>query len=336
MSMPTQATDQKQFGRVCTLLVVNNKINITNATTAKQAYGVNASTVNPAIDLSTLRIKFSVKRSDSMTPNIADIRVYNVSAQTAAQIQALQNAGQVILQAGYESNFGVIFKGNIRQVIIGQETPTETFVDIIAGDGDRAYNFSIVNTTIAAGSKQSDHINAVLAATKINGVSAGSINDLDQTVLPRAKVLYDSAKNVLRKSARTSGSVWSIQDEQIQFISQTSYLPGTAVPINAASGMIGAPQQTNAGVNVRCLLNPKIRISGRVQLNNASIQKLKIDLSVVGTAASIIEKLNVDGVYYVFVIEHQGDTRGTDWYTNLIMLKIAVGSNPINSIQGGI
>ena len=63
------------------------------------------------LDLSELRIKFSVKRSDTMTPNVADIRVYNLEEKTALRIR--KEFTKVVLQAGYEGNYGVIFQGNI-------------------------------------------------------------------------------------------------------------------------------------------------------------------------------------------------------------------------------
>jgi hypothetical protein len=99
--------------------------------------------------------------------------------------------------------------------------------------------------------------------------------------------------------------------------------------------MIGAPQQTNEGVNVKCLLNPNIKIGGRIQIDNASIQAFKINLSVPNSAANIPAPLTADGVYYVLVAEHSGDTRGVEWYSNLICLNIDVTTNPINSVQVG-
>ncbi len=285
------------------------------------------------IDLSKLRIKFSVKRSDTMTPNVADIRVYNVAEETAILIR--KEFTKVILQGGYESNYGVIFQGNIKQVIIGRESATDTFIDIIAGDGDRAYNFAIVNTTISAGSSQLDQVNAAIGAMAPKGVTAGHIGDMPTETLPRGKVMYGNARSYLRDVAQTSKKAWSIQDEKVTFIPVTSYLPGERVVLTSKTGMIGTPQQTNEGVNVKCLLNPMIKIGGRVQIDNASIARFKINLSVPNSAANIPAPLTADGVYYVLVAEHTGDTRGVEWYTSLICLNIDVTTNPINSVQVG-
>jgi len=283
------------------------------------------------LDLSELRCKFVVKRSDTMTPNVADIRVYNLDEKTALRIR--NEFKKVILQAGYEGNYGVIFQGNIKQVIIGRESATDTFIDIVAGDGDRAYNFAIVNATIAAGGTQEDQVQAAIGAMGEKGVTAGHLGEFPSEKLPRGKVMYGNARNYLRDVAETSDKSWSIQDEKVTFVSKKSYLPGERVVLTSKTGMIGTPQQTNEGVNIKTLLNPMIKIGGRVQIDNASIERLKINLTVPNSAANIPAPLTADGVYYVLVAEHQGDTRGVEWYTSLVCLNVDVTSNPINSVQ---
>lgn len=307
------ADETQQYLRVCTLIVSDRSQN--------------------GLDLSDLRIKFSVKRSDTMTPNTADIRVYNVEEQTALRIR--KEFTKVTLQAGYEGNFGVIFQGNIKQVIIGRESATDTFIDIVAGDGDRAYNFAVVNATIAKGSTQTDQVNAAVRAMAPKGVTAGHLGDLPDNQLPRGKAMFGNARTYLRDAAQTTQHSWSIQDEKVTFVGKKAYLPGERVVLTSKTGMIGTPQQTNEGVNVKCLLNPNIKIASRVQIDNASIQRFKINLSVPNSAANIPAPLTADGVYYVLVAEHTGDTRGVEWYSNLICLNIDVTTNPINSVQVG-
>lgn len=296
------------------------------------------------LDLSNLRIKFSVKRSDTMTPNIADIRVYNVSDETALSMLinlspptgiGVPGRGQVILQAGYDSNYGVIFQGNIKQVILGRESATDTFVDIIAGDGHRAYNFAVVNSTLAAGSTQSDQIGAAATAMTPKGVTLGHVAGVPTNKLPRGKVMYGNARNYLRNVGQNTNQTWSIQNEKITFVPISSYLPGEAVILTSKTGLIGTPQQTNEGVNVKCLLNPFIRIGGRINIAEATIADFKINLSTPNSPANIPPPLTQDGTYYVLVAEHSGDTRGVDWYTSLICINMNITTNPINSVSVG-
>ena len=301
----------EQFLRKCTLLISDNE--------------------GEGLDLSQLRIKFSVKRSDTQTPNMAEIRIYNLEEETANLIK--KEFSKVILQAGYESNFGVIFQGNIKQVYSGRENATDTFLDIIAGDGDLAYNFAIVNTTLAAGVGQSDQINAAISSMNDKGVSAGNVSNSSNVKLPRGKVMFGMARDYLKQSAETTNTTWSIQDGKVQFVPVASYLSGEAVVLTAKTGMIGTPVQTNEGVNIKCLLNPKLKIGGRVQLDNENIARLKINLLVPGSPANIPAPITDDGVYYVLIIEYQGDTRGQEWYSTITCLNLDVTANPINAVQ---
>lgn len=305
----------RQYPRAISLIVFNNSLD--------------------GIDLSQLRIKFSTKSSDSMTPNTADIRIYNLEPNTALKIK--KEFKGVILQGGYEGNKGVIFKGNIKQVIIGRESATDTFIDIVAGDGDRAYNFAIVTQSLASPS-QADQIAAASNAMAGKGVTQGHIGDTVPGNLPRGKVMFGPARDYLKNAADNSDSNWFIQNEKITFVKKTTYLPSQVVVLNSNTGMVGSPQQTNVGVNVKNLINPRIAPGTRVQIDNASIQALKINLEVKTTkeiAKSIAPSLTADGVYYVLVMEHTGDTRGGDWYTTCLCLNIAPSSNPINSISTG-
>lgn len=300
----------EQYGRAVSLIVSGSDLN--------------------GLDLSELRIKFSTKSSDSMTPNTADIRVYNVGINTALQIQ--KRFKKVTLQAGYQGNFGVIFQGNIKQVLIGRESGTDTFIDIIAGDGERAYNYAVVNKTIAAGCTQMNQIEASIDSMNSRGVTKGHVGNIPGEQLPRGKVMYGNAKNYLRNVAETADQSWFIQNEQVVFVSNTAYLPGEAVELTSKTGMIGTPSQTVEGINVKCLINPRIRPGGRVKINNASVERLKINFQVPGSPANTPAPLRDDGFYYVLVIEHQGDTRGIEWYSTLICLSISPSSNPGNSV----
>lgn len=305
----------QQFLRAFTLIVTNRSGN--------------------GLDLSQFRVKFSVKRSSAQTPNAADIRVYNLSQDAAIRIRS--EFKQVILQAGYEGNFGTIFKGNIKQVIIGRESATDTFIDIIAGDGDTWYNYAIVNKTIAADSNQQDQVNACVASGAALGVTAGGNTLVGNTPkLPRGKVMFGNTRDYLRNAAQTSNNNWSVQNEQIVFVPKTSYLPGQAVEITSKTGMIGTPEQTNEGVNVKCLINPQIPVSGRIKLNNYTVQLLKLNLTLTpGSQTNTAAPLSSNGVYFVLALEHSGDTRGVEWYTKIICLYVDSTTVFLNSVGNG-
>lgn len=299
-----------QYGRVCTLLVSNS--------------------AGKALDLSALRIKFAVKKSGVMTPNVADILVYNLDQKTEDLIK--KEYTKVILQAGYTGNFGVIFQGNIKQVISGRESATETFINLVAGDGDQAYNFSVVNQTLAKGSSPNDQLNAAMTSMFSQGVGVGYVGSLHSSKLPRGKVLYGNARDYIKNISDSSGSSWSIQDGKVIFLPKNAYLPGEATVLTTKTGLVGQPQQTIEGINCKCLLNPNLKIHGRVKIDNKSVLQYKLNQLVPGSPANTPVPLTHDGVYYVLVSEHTGDTRGTEWYSSLTLLNIDPSSNPLNTV----
>ena len=272
------------------------------------------------LDLSNLRIVFKIKKSDAQTPNTAEIRVYNLAEDTAKQIQ--KEFSRVILQAGYESNYGVIFDGNIKQVRTGRENGVDTYLDIAAGDGDDAYNYAIVNTTLAAGASQADQINASANSMSGKGVGKGFIGDTGSAKLARGKVMYGNARDYLRQSAQASGTTWSVQDGKLQFIDRTAVLPGQAVVLNSKSGMVGAPEQTNDGIKAKCLLNPMLKIGVRVMIDEKDVEKAKLPDTSKDSAANKPAAISSDGVYRLLTVEHGGDTRGNDWYSELVCLDV--------------
>lgn len=312
-SASAQQGSAEQFGRVCTLLVSNK--------------------AGKALDLSAMRIKFAVKRSGIMTPNTADIYIYNLDETTATLIK--KEFTHVILQAGYVDNYGVIFTGNIKWAWIGRESATDTVLNLVCGDGDSAYNFAIVNQSLAKGSSPNDQLNAALTSMYQAGIQKNYVGTLPATKLPRGKVMYGAARDHLKSIADTHGFTWSIQDGQMVFIKDTTYLPGQATVLTTKTGLVGEPQQTIEGIMIKCLMNPKLKIHGRVQIDNKSVQTYKLNLDVPGSPANYPVPLSNDGMYYILVAEHVGDTRGQQWYSNLQTLNIDVSSNPLNSVQVG-
>lgn len=286
-----------------------------------------------ARDLSDLRCYFNVRRGDNETPNTADIRVTNPAPKTVRAAMSKEFT-RVVLQAGYEGNFGVIFDGQIKQTRFGRISSTETYLDIHAADGDRAYNYSTMALSLAAGENgKRKTLEAVLGSMAAFGVFQGYVPpDFPDNPLPRGKVLFGSAKDELRILARNSLTNWSIQNGKLQMIPETAYLPGDVPEISAATGMIGIPEQTQNGIKVRTLLNPALRIGQAIWLNNASIQRYRYPISLnkdkENNFFDVSNPINPDGIYYVMVADYYGDTRGDSWYSDLICLSIDATVNP--------
>ncbi|HEY8355733.1 MAG TPA: hypothetical protein VIK69_12055 [Methylophilaceae bacterium] len=285
-----------------------------------------------AIDLSELRFRFDIRRGDRQTPNSANIRVYNVGPQIAQRVQL--EFTRVVVQAGYDGNYGIIFDGQIKQIRRGRESQTDTYLDITAADGDSAYNYSVTSRSLAAGANTpNDAVSAILRDMARHGIQQGYIPDLPGDPLPRGKVLYGMSRDIMRQIADTTATSWSIQDGKLVMIPQTAYMPGDIPELTYETGVIGLPEQTQNGISLKILLNPNIKIGQAVKLDNEAIQRYQFSLSRGGQLeneqVAPLNKLNNDGLYYVMNVEYQGDTRGDEWFSNLTCLAIDATVTPI-------
>lgn len=283
------------------------------------------------LDLSEMHVKFKVTQKDIMTPNSATIRVYNLKDSTSTSIQ--EEFTRVILQAGYEGSYGIIFDGSIIQVKRGKENATDKYLDIIAADGDEAMISGIVNSAMAAGSTFKDRVNAI--AKGMPGVTVGYIADLPDDKLPRGRVLYGACRDHLDDIAHCTNTRWSVQNGVLQFVYVDGYLPGEAVVLTSLTGMIGLPEQTADGIHARCLINPQIKVGGKVQIDNKSVQQQTIAFDLNGIKQNaFIPEIATDGLYRTLVVEYEGDTRGTPWYSDLVMIKIDGNIPPSQQSRG--
>jgi hypothetical protein len=275
-------------------------------------------------DLSQLHFTFSVRASDQESPNTAIIRVYNLKASTTAEI--IREFTTVIVQAGYQGQLATVFQGTIKQFKYGREKNVDNFLEIHAADGDELYNFGVVNMTLKAGTTYADRFNAICTALGAPK-DPNAVGYLQATggILARGKVLFGLARSYLRDMAKSSGSRWSIQNGQLTFIPLTGYLPGDVVVINSDTGMIGVPEATDQGVEVRVLMNPLIIVGQRVQINSADIVRTTILEQGYPNYTSLSYIASIppgNGIYRVLVAEHDGDTRANEWYTRVTCVSI--------------
>jgi hypothetical protein len=305
-----------QFGRVAKLLVSGEQ---------------------SAIDLSQLHFIFQVYASDTESPNTATIRIYNLKKDTLNTI--VNEYTNVTLDAGYGTNIANIFKGDIKQFRRGKESNVNSYLEIMAADGDELYNFGVLNlnltkdTTLAQ--RYAAYCDALGAAKDPN-----SIAFLQSTggTLPRGKTAFGMFRAYMRELANTAGARWSIQNGKVIMVPLTGYLPGDPVVINSTTGMIGTPDDTDNGIIINNLLNPLFQVGMRVQIDSADIPEWIIKQqgypnykSSDTFAATVQQGL---GIYRIMVVEHHGDTRDVAWYSELTCLDIdPTASNTSQSVK---
>jgi hypothetical protein len=282
------------------------------------------------LDFKDFRCTFYVQRGDSSTPNSADVRIYNVSKQTAARL-ASDEFTQLVIQAGYEGNYGIIFRGQLSQKPrTGRENAKDSYVDITAWDGDEPYNYAFTALSLPASQTAPKDAIEPLIAGMVNMAKSnarrGYIPELSTNKLPRGEVHFGNTSDCLRRFAESNDCNFSIQDGAITLIPQAAYIAGQVPVISPETGLIGVPTQTQNGLTLRVLLNPGLRIGQAIRLDS-EVNKLRYGLDIESQRQNprisrSTAKLNTDGLYYIMRAEHHGDTRGNDWYSDLTCLAV--------------
>lgn len=293
------------------------------------------------LDLSTLRLDFSVMHASVQTPKTAIIRVTNVSKQTAATIKG--EFTRVSLSAGYVGALGLLFQGQVRQFRFGRENPTDTYFDIIAADGDQAYSTGFISQVVDKGWTASDLSKQIAAAASAQGLSAGTPPPATGQAGIRPKVMFGPIRDHCRVLAASTGTSWSITDGQLNFATlEVAASPSQqAVVLSPSTGLIGIPKQTIDGLEATCLLNPQIKAGGYVKIDSQYIAAAPVDTSYAAVQGGNLQGagsnqsvagLSPSGTYRVVYVDHYGDTRGDPWYS--VMSCYADDGNAVQSQAG--
>jgi hypothetical protein len=298
------------------------------------------------IDLSNMRITFQVRQFDYNVPNTAVIRVYNLSDATALKVQKeFQN---VVLQAGYEGgNYGVIFQGTIKQFKKGRLDSITTFLEMYCSDGDAAWNFAPINTSMARGATFNQQISTMnqalkpfLPNTPDGQIQTAKIPDDAGTgglTQPRGRVLFGMAAAKMNDVALSTNTTFKIVNGQVIFTTMSKYDAGDIIDLNVRTGLVLVPEATDNGVEVTALLNPAIRCGRRVHINNKDINTSTLTQAgqqVQPTILAFPASVTVDGFYRVIVADHEGDSRGgAGWFTRMTCLALTSQTGTVT--QGG-
>src|SRR5260364_411366 len=199
-----------------------------------------------ALNMSELRVAFSVQGGVVLTPKHADILIFNVAPHTAQRIQ--KEFRCVELQAGYADNAGLIFSGTAIQIRRARLGATHTDLHIVATDGDAAHNFSVVHATLAAGWAAADAHQTLTQSAALYGVTAGYAPEFPATRMPRAKTMFGMSRDYLDALAASMDATCHVEDGQLQVVPNHGYLPGEAVGLNAQTGLIGRPEQPSRSI----------------------------------------------------------------------------------------
>jgi hypothetical protein len=315
------------------------------------------------ITLSDFKVTFNIDWFNiSTATRIGTIKIYNLSADTANKILGSEFS-KIRLIAGYDGiaapvdasqvgtvrvidadkagqiddkNYGLLFSGDIRYSLTGKDNPVDSYVLIQAADTDMAFITSMSHQTLAAGYTLEDVNRALMKDFSVVGASEGNTPKMPPTVFPRGRVLFGMTRDLMDNVAGQCNATWMFVDGKREMVAENEYVH-EAIVLNSKTGLVGMPQQTMGnGVNVRCLINPNIKVNGLIQLDQSSVYRAQLgDNDIAMSGGRITDQNNdgnitlngttaqpasiaTDGVYIVRGIMYTGDTRGQAWYMDMM------------------
>ena len=253
----------------------------------------------------SFRVTFDINKNLLSTPKFSTVEIYNLTDSTRQQLKELLQRGRPLLTvyAGYKEGDGLelLYKGVIKHVWSRKDPPDVITTISCANEIKPVY----AAYSYAGGTPPDTVWNDYV---KDLNVGIDSASDTSGGVaLAHGHAHMGLVKDAVDKHAQANNSTVTIEDNNLKIIPKGKPSKDAIVDVNIGTGMVSSPekiehQDTDAdtstktikdGWKIKMLLQPKIRIGGRINISSDTIK----------------------GVYIVDSINHIGDTARGDWQT---------------------
>lgn len=258
-----------------------------------------------SFDVSSLDISFEVEKSIKREPNKCAITVINLPSelrQFLSQLSTRKKKGpgkiRVALEAGYEEETSLIFRGDLRTAVSEKTESGDWETKIEGEDGGQAVLWSRVNRSFPVGTRVETVIRACAEAMSVepgnvDTAIAGARLEDGGTVYTAGTVLSGPAPDELEGVCRSVGLSWSVQNGVLQLLRRGRAAQPNAVLLSSSSGLVGAPARAADGtIAFKSLLIPDIWPGRQIALDEE----------------------DVSGTFRVKSAKYSGDNRADDWY----------------------
>ncbi len=261
-----------------------------------------------------LRINFRVEKSLVGYPNLANIKIYNLSETNRNKME--KEDLNIQLYAGHEDTGSpLIFDGDLINVV-HLKTGPDWISEIFAGDGVKLLSTSTVNKTLAAGATTEQIYNELVG--QMEGISKGVTEGLKNCLSGKRSLLRElqlsgNVKDWLDQIAKDCGFEYSVNNGVIETTATNTPLSDVApVIINQGGGMIGSPERTEIGINVKNILLPDLKLGRTIQVKSVAER-----INVGNLFFRKIPPVKNEGIYRIDKMVHLGDTRDNPWETTI-------------------
>lgn len=248
------------------------------------------------------RVVFRVLKTLSTESNVSDVRIYDLGESLRNQL--LEPGLIMQIEAGYESGTEILSLADIARAHIRREPP-DIITLLECQDGVTELRDRKVALSFAPGTSVQRVLDKIAQELAL-GERATGVEVTGE--YPQGITLSTTIRDALDRVTRKADVTWSIQDRELQILDRVAASQGEGVLLTPATGLIHSPEEIDNpeagseyrrgfGYRVRSLLNPKIRPGEQI----------------------VVESASVTGQFRIDTVEHTGDTRGNDWYTEALV-----------------
>jgi hypothetical protein len=261
--------------------------------------------VSPDIRIDSLRLKFDIKKSIFSNQNYCRVDITNLSQITRNKITSNQTS-LVRVKAGYVQNGGAvnIGQGNISNVIHSLHNP-DIVTTIYSKDG---FN-SIIDNNISLSFGANTTLKSVIdTISKELGLPIKYVDYEQNATFKNGYSHLGSIPAALDQLGEQFKFRWSIQNDQLLIIRNDKSNGNKSVSLSAETGLIESPE-----------LVIKTKTLDLLNKNEFKVTALLQPQLEAGDLIDIKSKV-LNGTFIVQELNHLGDTRGSEWFTKMIVI----------------
>lgn len=276
-----------------------------------------------ALDVSEMHCHFEVRKRRAQGGNTAVVRIYNLANDTEQQL--IKEGDRVIIEAGYEGTlgavqakgetaqqYGKIFDGKIIYPARSKDSNTDFALTLSCIDGNDQQLLNYISMAVNKGMNQRQALEAACSNAKIPIQIDHLTDKLRQQVLPRGKIYFGRPVDYVEDICRGNAATWFFEQDRLNVYTLLDIADDEALEIDPATGSVGIPQQTVSGLNFRLLLNPSIKLMTKIKLARSEINEQAL------MPKQKQARLDDEWIYQATEVTHIGDTRGNEWYTDVV------------------
>lgn len=247
-----------------------------------------------------LHVDFDITKSASRTPNTGKVNIYNLSESDRRLIS--KSAVRLLLYLGYDGNADLISVADV-DFVNSMQTEVDWVTVFTLGEGQKALQ-SQYNRTFKEGSdaqfivKQIAEDSGLIVNNTINtvkGLISGSIT------------LEGSTQSVLGDMSSDLGVDFSVQNDELYVSGSDGVADREAVIVAPDTGLIGYPEVTDKGVNLKVQVQPGILPGKVIKLETTGF------IIESGQSQKKTDDRDESGFYVCQQVQFQGNNYGGDF-----------------------